>query len=109
VTQEILRETRSTKNHVIALQAIGRIERQLELEGRLLGELDDSARVALGIQVSSGPDLSHLTPEQLFEEQRILREARERIEALRAGTSAPLMLEAAVGTVVEMTGNEPDG
>jgi hypothetical protein len=71
VTREILREARGAKNHIIALQAIGRIERQLELEARLLGELDDSAKVASGIQVSQLPDVSHLTPEQLLAEQRI--------------------------------------
>ena len=89
VTQEILREARGAKNHIIALQAIGRIERQLELEARLLGELDDSAKVAAGVQVSRLPDVSHLTDEQLFVEQRILREARERLEANRAGRPRP--------------------
>ena len=89
VTEEILREARGAKNHTIALQAIGRIERQLELEARLLGELDDSARVAIGIQVSSVPDLSHLlTTEQLLAEQQILREAREKIEAVQRCTGS---------------------
>jgi len=60
VTQEILREARSTKNPIIALQATGRLERQLEFEARLLGELNDSAKVATGIRVSSLPDVSHL-------------------------------------------------
>jgi hypothetical protein len=108
VTQEILREARGTKNHVIALQAIGRIERQLELEARLLGELDDSAKVAAGIQASQLPDVSHLTPEQVLAEQRILREARERIEAVRAGKPDPVMIEASAGTVIEMMANEPE-
>jgi hypothetical protein len=108
VTQEILREARGTKNHIIALQAIGRIERQLELEARLLGELDDSARVAIGIPVSSEPDLSDLTPEQLFAEQRILRETQERLGAVRAGRTDPLMIEAAAGSVEEVAGDEPD-
>ena len=93
VTEEILREARGTKNHVIALQAIGRIERQLEFQARLSGELDDSARV------DRGPDLSHLTNEQLLEEQKILREARERLEALRR-PKEPGLIEAAPGSVL---------
>lgn len=108
VTQEILREARGAKNHIIALQAIGRIERQLELEARLLGELDDSAKVAAGVQVSRLPDVSHLTDEQLFVEQRILREARERLEANRAGQPDPLMIEAAAELVEEEAVHEPD-
>jgi hypothetical protein len=111
VTQEILREARGTKNHIVALQAIGRIERQLELEARLLGELDDATKVAIGIQTTPAgpPDVSDLTPEQLFAEQRILRECRERLEAIHAGKPDPLMIEAGPGTVIEMTGNQPDG
>ena len=99
VTEEILREARGAKNHTIALQAIGRIERQLELEARLLGELDDSARVAIGIQVSSVPDLSHLTDEQLAEEVRILRETKAKLDALHAGQPLPKFLDAAPGSV----------
>lgn len=41
--------------------------------------------------VSQGPDLSHLTPEQLFVEQRIWREARERVAAVHEGRPDPLM------------------
>ena len=50
VTPEILREARGAKNHIIALQAIGRIERQLELEARLLGEMDYTAKIAPGVR-----------------------------------------------------------
>ncbi len=107
VTQEILREARATKNHIIALQAIGRLERQLEFEARLLSELNDSAKVAAGIPVSQLPDVSHLTSEQLFAEQRILHECRERLEAVHAGKPDPLMIEAAAGSVEEVTGDEP--
>jgi hypothetical protein len=100
VTQEILLEARGTKNHLIALQAIGRIERQIELEARFLGELDASARMAMGVQgESAAADVSGLTPEQLFQEQRILREAREKIEAVRTGRSLAVMIEARTGTV----------
>jgi hypothetical protein len=41
-------------------------------------------------------DLSHLTPEQVLEEARILRETQERLDAVRAGRSDLLMLQAAV-------------
>jgi len=64
------------------------------------------------------PDVSGLTDEQLLAEQRILWEARERLDAVHAGKPDPLMVEAAPGTVEEvtldrlggeeMTGNEPD-
>jgi len=106
-TQEILHEVPASKNHTIALQAIGGLERQLEFEARLLGELNDSAKVAAGIHLSQSPDLSHFTPEQLFTERRILREARERIEAVHAGKPDPLMIEAAAGLVAEVAGDEP--
>ena len=104
VTQEILREARGAKNHIIALQAIGRIERQLELEARLFGEMDDTAKIALGVQAAQAwPDVSSLTEEQLFAEQRIWRETRERLEAVHAGKPDPLMLEAGPGTIQEVT------
>ena len=54
--------------------------------------------------VDPGPDLSHLTTEQLFEEQRILRETMERIEAVRRGQPVPRILEAGAGTVEEVKG-----
>jgi hypothetical protein len=105
-TQEILREARDTKKHVIALQAIGRAEKQLELEARLLGELDDSAKIAIGVQVAPTiPDVSHLTDKQLFAQQRVLREAREKLDAIEAGEFEPgSLLEAGAGTVEEIKG-----
>jgi len=61
---------RESQNHVIALQAIARVERQVELEARLLGELNDSAKVAVGISVNTQPaeqkgDLSRLSDDEL--------------------------------------------
>ena len=110
VTQEILHEARGTRNHIAALQAIGRIERQLELEARLLGEMDDPAKIAPGMQAAvAWPDVNSLTEEQLFAEQRIWRETRERLDALQAGKPDPLMLEAGPGTVEEVTLHEPKG
>jgi hypothetical protein len=41
VSLTILEEARRSNNPTIALKAVDRIQRQLELQGRLLGELDD--------------------------------------------------------------------
>lgn len=68
------------------------------------GEWQEEARA----QPQQGPDLSHLTPAQLFEEQRILREAMEGIERVRAGDLAPVMLEAAAGSVRDATEETAD-
>jgi hypothetical protein len=79
-TQEILRDARSTQNHVIALQAIGRAEKQLELEARLLGELDESTKIAVGVQVNAAPgqnlDLSRLSPEELQQLRALILKAQ---------------------------------
>lgn len=78
----ILEEARASNNHSVALQAIGRAEKLLELEARLLGELNDAAKIAIGINVSAaGPeyDFSRLSNEQLA--QRAERVA-ERIRQL---------------------------
>lgn len=53
-TAEILREARGSQNHALALQAIGRIEKQIELEARLLGEMDTSTKLAVGITLGGG-------------------------------------------------------
>ena len=64
----ILEEARASKNHAIALHAIGRAAKLLELEARLLGELDDSVKVAVGVSVEPErpkQDFSRLTDEEL--------------------------------------------
>ncbi len=48
-TQAILREARTAGNNVVALSAIQRAEKQLELEAKLLGELDGSTKIAVGV------------------------------------------------------------
>jgi len=50
-TRTILREARESGNHGLALNAIGRAEKQLELEARLLGELNESVKVAVGVNI----------------------------------------------------------
>jgi uncharacterized protein YerC len=47
-TVEVLREARESGSPSIALAAINRVERQLELEARLLGQLNDARRLPLG-------------------------------------------------------------
>ena len=66
-TAAIFGEARQAGNHVMALQAMARMERQLELEVRLLVQLSDAAKVALGINVTldkPSPDLSKLFTEE---------------------------------------------
>jgi hypothetical protein len=104
-TLEILCESRGAKNHVVALQAIGRIERQIELEARLIGELDDSVRIAIGLQVAdrTGGDgfersIEELSVEELMAEREILEDAQRRIAASRK----PKLIEVGPGAVEEV-------
>jgi hypothetical protein len=53
VTRAILAEARAAATPMIALVAVGRIEKQLELEAKLLGQLNESARVAVGVTIQS--------------------------------------------------------
>ena len=67
----ILEEARASGNHSVALQAIGRAEKLLELEAKLLGQLNDAAKVAVGINVNAAEpkfDFSGWTSEQLAAE-----------------------------------------
>jgi len=52
-TAAILADARASNLPALALQAIARVEKQIELEGRLLGGLNDSVKVAVGIKVNS--------------------------------------------------------
>ncbi len=52
-TRAILAEARAAATPMIALVAVGRIEKQLELEAKLLGQLNESARVAVGVTIQS--------------------------------------------------------
>jgi len=51
VTMQILHEARQQKNPEVALKAVDRIQRQLELQAKLLGDLDE--RPVVNILVSS--------------------------------------------------------
>jgi hypothetical protein len=46
-TLAILKEAREARDHDVALKAIARVEKQIELQARLLGELDDRPQVNL--------------------------------------------------------------
>ena len=80
-TTAILAEARQAGNQVIALQAIARAERQLELEARLLGELSESTRIAVGVTVEKPKkypyDLSLLTDQEQEQLEVILTRADE--------------------------------
>ncbi len=68
-TLQILREARESGSPSTALSAVSRIERQLELEGRLLGQLNNGPKVAVGIslnQSSTQFDFSSLSDEELI-------------------------------------------
>lgn len=52
-TRAILKETREGGNHDLALKAIARVEKQLELEAKLLGELQPEG---MTINVYSTPE-----------------------------------------------------
>ena len=87
-TQAILRAARESQNHVIALNAIGRAEKQLELEARLLGELDNRTRLSIGISVGAqSPSQTKLTqvmegmtPEELTQFGALLNRAAARLK-----------------------------
>jgi transposase-like protein len=51
-TQAILKEARADKNSDIALKAIARVEKQLELEAKLLGELNDAPQINFNVTVN---------------------------------------------------------
>ena len=66
-TQAILEEARESGSLSIALAAINRVERQLEFEARLLGQLNEATKVAVGINVNAAEskfDFSGWTSEQ---------------------------------------------
>ena len=48
-TADVLRQAKEIADHELRLKAIQRAERQIELEGRLLGELEDGATVNIAI------------------------------------------------------------
>jgi hypothetical protein len=113
IYQEMLDELRDPKQLVndkgqiraVIYEKILAVLKQAAVE---TGDWEDKHRIT----EDRGPDLSHLTNEQLFEEQKILREARERLEALRR-PKEPGLIEAAPGSVlsgpaIESVGRDED-
>ena len=80
-TQAILEEARESGSLSIALAAINRVERQLEFEARLLGQLNEATKVAVGINVNAAEskfDFSGWTSEQLAAEaERVAERLRQ--------------------------------
>ena len=77
-TRAILHEAREAKSGSLALAAINRIERQIELEAKILGQLDESVKVAVGFAVKppeSDYDLTLLSLEELDELVMLLNKA----------------------------------
>lgn len=77
-TREILDAAKRDDKLELALKAIARLEKQAELEARILGQIDESVKVALGVQVQNAPqppvqDLSMLTEEELELAERLAR------------------------------------
>ena len=91
--REILEEARASNNHSLALSAVGRAGKLLELEAKLLGELDSSTKVAVGINVN----LSESSHDQ---------EERERISGMNAEQLAQCALQL-TNTVRRMAGLPP--
>src|SRR3989442_116352 len=77
---DILQNAKDSKNNVIALHAIARVEKQLELEARLLGELDESTKIAVGVQANAAPsqnlDLTKLSREELQQLRALIIKAQ---------------------------------
>ena len=81
-TLTILKNAEEGGDPRLALQAVGRAGKLLELEARLLGELDESTKVAVGVQIEHQPepvwDLSDMTMEELEEMERLSLKATRR-------------------------------
>lgn len=78
-TRAILKETRKVKNHDLSLKALARLEKQLELEGKLLGELKEGATMTVNV---------YSTPEWLSLRAVIITALIPYPEAARAVTRA---------------------
>ena len=79
VTLHVLKEARDARNHDIALKAVDRVQRQLELQAKLLGDLDE--RPVVNILVA---------PQWIAVRSRLMR-ALEPYPEARAATAAALL------------------
>jgi hypothetical protein len=101
-TATILQEALASRSPNLALAAIARLEKQIELEAKLIGELDESVKVAVGVTVKpltpATPGVDLLAEENLAilsdeEHEQFIRtlvklrdhiRARQRAEAIEA-------------------------
>ncbi|MEJ7810416.1 MAG: hypothetical protein WKG32_08385 [Gemmatimonadaceae bacterium] len=79
VTLGILKEARKTKSHGLALAAIQRAEKQLELQARLMGELQDA------------PSVNILVTAEFRQVQAVIIETLRDHPALRSRVAAALL------------------
>src|ERR1035438_8262721 len=93
-TLDILREARASNNLVIALAAISRVEKQLELEAKLLGQMDDSTKIAVGINIvpQKATDYSEVPLERLLQARDFMLKAQA-ILAGEAHASADVVID----------------
>ena len=87
-TAAILREarTKGSQDNDLALQAISRVEKQLEFEARLLGQLSDSTRIAVGVNVGVMSDLEQRRAELQAGRERARRARMTLTETVRTVT-----------------------
>ena len=86
-------KARLNRDKTIRTQSYEAAAAMLKQAAQELGQWEEAYR---GVPDDRGPDLSALTTEQLLEEQRILAEARQRLEAIRI-PKEPGLIEAAPG------------
>ncbi|MFP5227557.1 MAG: hypothetical protein ACLGXA_07985 [Acidobacteriota bacterium] len=103
VLQEMLNELRAPEARVtrmgnVASAAYREARECLKQAAIEIGDWEEAHRIV----APAGEDLRHMTPEQLFAEQRVLLEARAKIEALRSGQ---VLIEGSV----EESGAEVEG
>jgi hypothetical protein len=82
-TLAILKEARAGNAPMIALNAIDRVSKQVELQAKLLGQLDESTKIAIGIAVPQQTTLNVL--EKLPD--HVLIEIQKAFEAVHCGNS----------------------
>jgi len=83
-TLEILLEARNTENHVICLKAIARVESQIELEARLLGQLNNGtgSKVVLGVNINMVNTVAEF---RSLSNEQLAQKAEQIAQQLRSG------------------------
>lgn len=68
-TIAILQEAREKRDNYTALSAIARVEKQLEIEAKLLGAIDEGTKIAFGVQVNTHAPTNNLDLSKLSGEE----------------------------------------